>query len=46
MSLECRLLTRLRLPSDHPAVENNVVIDQVVGFNQRSLDSRLRGNDG
>ena len=46
VSLECRLLTRLRLPSDHPAVENNVVIGQVVGFNQRSLDSRLRGNDG
>lgn len=31
VSLECRLLTRLRLPSDHPAVENNVVIGQVVG---------------
>ena len=31
VSLECRFLTRLRLPSDHPAIENNVVIGQVVG---------------
>ena len=31
VSLECRFLTRLRLPSSHPAVENNVVIGQVVG---------------
>ena len=31
VSLECRFLTRLRLPSDHSAIENNVVIGQVVG---------------
>jgi len=31
VSLECRFLTRLRLPSDHPKVENNLVIGQVVG---------------
>ena len=31
VSLECRFLTRLRLPSDHPVIENNVVIGQVVG---------------
>ena len=29
VSLECRFLTRLRLPSDHSAIENNVVIGQV-----------------
>ena len=31
VSLECRFLTRLRLPSDHPRVENNLVIGTVVG---------------
>ena len=31
VSLECRFITRLRLPSDHPKVENNLVIGQVVG---------------
>lgn len=31
VSLECRFLTRLRLPSDHPKVENNLVIGTVVG---------------
>ena len=30
-SLECRFLTRLRLPSDDPCIENNLVIGQVVG---------------
>ena len=31
VSLECRFLTRLRLPSDHPRVENNLVVGTVVG---------------
>ena len=31
VSLECRFLTRLSLPSDHPKVENNLVIGTVVG---------------
>lgn len=31
VSLECRFLTRLRLPSDHPRIENNLVIGKVVG---------------
>ncbi len=31
VSLECRFLTRLRLPSDDPRVENNLVIGTVVG---------------
>ena len=31
VSLECRFLTRLRLPSDHPRIENNLVIGRVVG---------------
>jgi len=32
VALECRFLTRLRLPSTSPKVENNVVIGQVVGI--------------
>lgn len=31
-SLECRFVTRLRLPSTNPKIENNVVIGQVVGI--------------
>ena len=38
VSLECRFLTRLRLPSDHPKVENNLVIGQVVGTH---IDDRI-----
>ena len=38
VSLECRFLTRLRLPSDHPRVENNLVIGQVVGIH---IDDRI-----
>ncbi len=38
VSLECRFLTRLRLPSDHPKVENNLVIGQVVGTH---IDNRI-----
>lgn len=32
VALECTFLTRLRLPSTSPKVENNVVIGQVVGI--------------
>jgi flavin reductase (DIM6/NTAB) family NADH-FMN oxidoreductase RutF len=32
VALECRFLTRLRLPSTSPKVENNLVIGQVVGI--------------
>ena len=31
VSLECRFVTRLRLPSDDPGIENNLVIGRVVG---------------
>ncbi len=31
-SLECRFVTRLRLPSTNPKIENNMVIGQVVGI--------------
>jgi flavin reductase (DIM6/NTAB) family NADH-FMN oxidoreductase RutF len=31
-SLECRFITRLRLPSTNPKIENNCVIGQVVGI--------------
>ncbi len=37
-SLECRFLTRLRLPSTHPKLENNLVIGQVVGIH---IDDRI-----
>ena len=32
VAMECRFLTRLRLPSTNPKVENNLVIGQVVGI--------------
>ena len=38
VALECRFLTRLRLPSSSPKVENNVVIGQVVGIH---IDDRI-----
>ncbi len=31
-SLECRFVTRLRLPSSNPDIENNMVIGEVVGI--------------
>ena len=37
-SLECRFLTRLRLPSDHPELEDDLVIGQVVGAH---IDDRI-----
>jgi flavin reductase (DIM6/NTAB) family NADH-FMN oxidoreductase RutF len=32
VSMECRFVTRLRLPSSNPKVENNLVIGHVVGI--------------
>ncbi|MGD9919960.1 MAG: flavin reductase family protein [Variibacter sp.] len=31
-ALECEFMFRLRLPSDHPSIENNVVFGKVVGI--------------
>lgn len=31
-SLECRFITRMRLPSTNPKIENNMVIGEVVGI--------------
>lgn len=38
VALECRLVTALRLPTDAPPIENNIVIGEVVGLH---LDERI-----
>ncbi|UCE32499.1 MAG: flavin reductase family protein [Burkholderiales bacterium] len=38
VSLECRLVTALRLPTDAPPIQNNIVIGEVIGIH---LDERI-----
>lgn len=38
VSLECRLVTALRLPTDKPPIENNIVIGEVIGIH---VDERI-----
>ncbi|MBM3517509.1 MAG: flavin reductase family protein [Alphaproteobacteria bacterium] len=38
VALECRLVTALRLPTDAPPIENNIVIGEVIGIH---LDERI-----